>query len=65
MKKFIKAGLIVYLLLSVNYLTKGQMPYTRESWQYIATKMPDEWYGYEESKAIAENVLLYQRDLGG
>jgi pectinesterase len=65
MKKFVKAGLIVYLLLSVNYLTKGQMPYTRESWQYIATKMPDEWYGSEESKAIAENVLLYQRDLGG
>jgi pectinesterase len=27
--------------------------------------MPDEWYGSEESKAIAENVLLYQREVGG
>jgi pectinesterase len=27
--------------------------------------MPDEWYGSEESKAVAENVLLYQRDVGG
>ena len=27
--------------------------------------MPDEWYGSEESKVVAENVLLYQRDAGG
>lgn len=27
--------------------------------------MPDEWYGSDESKTIAENFLLYQRDLGG
>ncbi len=65
MKIFFKAGLIVFFLLSGIHSTKSQMPYTRQSWQYIATKMPDEWYGSEESKAIAENVLLYQRDLGG
>jgi pectinesterase len=27
--------------------------------------MPDEWYGSEESKTVAENVLLYQRETGG
>jgi pectinesterase len=27
--------------------------------------MPDDWYGSEESKTIAGNVLLYQRDAGG
>lgn len=35
------------------------------SWQYVATRMPDEWYGSEESIRVAENVLLYQRDAGG
>lgn len=34
-------------------------------WQYVATRMPDEWYGSEESVRVAENVLLYQRDIGG
>jgi pectinesterase len=27
--------------------------------------MPEEWYGSEESIRVAENVLLYQRDIGG
>jgi pectinesterase len=27
--------------------------------------MPDAWYGSEESVKVAENVLLYQRDIGG
>jgi PelA/Pel-15E family pectate lyase len=27
--------------------------------------MPDEWYGSEESFRVAENVLIYQRDIGG
>jgi pectinesterase len=27
--------------------------------------MPDSWYGSEESKVVAENVLLYQRYTGG
>jgi len=27
--------------------------------------MPKDWYGSDESKAVAENVLLYQRSTGG
>jgi pectinesterase len=34
-------------------------------WLFVATRMPDEWYGTNESKTIAENILLYQRPGGG
>ncbi|MGQ9621796.1 MAG: pectate lyase [Bacteroidales bacterium] len=43
----------------------GQAPLSKLSWQHVATHMPDEWYGSEESLRVAENVLLYQRDVGG
>ena len=42
-----------------------QVPISQLPWKHVATKMPDEWYSSEESKAVAENVLLYQRDAGG
>ncbi|MBP1667596.1 MAG: pectate lyase, partial [Bacteroidetes bacterium] len=42
-----------------------QTPSTGRSWQYVATQMPDNWYGSNESVKIAENVLLYQRNTGG
>lgn len=42
-----------------------QTPVIGRSWQSVATRMPDEWYGSEESVKVAENVLLYQRDAGG
>jgi PelA/Pel-15E family pectate lyase len=42
-----------------------QLPISRRSWKFVATQMPDSWYGSEESKAVAENVLLYQRSVGG
>lgn len=34
-------------------------------WKEIVHTMPDEWYGSEQATAIAENVLLYQRNTGG
>jgi PelA/Pel-15E family pectate lyase len=34
-------------------------------WKTVSTGMPDEWYGSDESKAVAESVLLYQRNSGG
>jgi len=43
----------------------GQKPISGLSWKSVATGMPDEWYGSEESVKVAENVLLYQRDIGG
>ena len=35
------------------------------SWNTVALNQPDEWYGTNEAIAIAENVLLYQRNTGG
>lgn len=55
--------LILFTLFSID--TNCQIPITRLAWKYVATQMPAEWYGSEESKAVAENVLLYQRDAGG
>lgn len=59
--------IIIISFISVIFLIhlKSQTPVAGRSWQYVATSMPDEWYGSEESIGVAENVLLYQRDIGG
>ena len=65
MKKIINTGLIItFLILCINE-SKAQVPISQRSWKSVATGMPDEWYGQAESKAVAENVLLYQRESGG
>lgn len=51
--------------IGMSQLLNCQTAITQRNWQYVATKMPDEWYGSEESVRVAENVLLYQRDIGG
>jgi len=35
------------------------------NWKYVATRMPDEWYGSDEAKAVADSVLKYQTEMGG
>lgn len=55
----------VVLLLVSSCIASSQIPIDQRSWKYVATLMPDEWYGSEESVRVAENVLLYQRDVGG
>jgi PelA/Pel-15E family pectate lyase len=57
--------LVFILLTTFSIDSKCQIPIAQRSWKYVATQMPDDWYGSEESKAVAENVLLYQRDAGG
>lgn len=60
-----------FAVLSVVFLSLlaqeslAQTSYLEKPWTYVATKMPEEWYGSEESLKVAENVLLYQRDIGG
>lgn len=39
--------------------------YLSMSWKQVATGMPAEWYGSDEAKRVAENVLLSQKDIGG
>jgi len=57
--------LFLILLAVCLFDVKAQISISQRSWQYVATGMPDEWYGSEESFKVAENVLLYQRDIGG
>lgn len=35
------------------------------SWPEVVHKLPDNWYGSTEAVEIAENLLLYQREVGG
>lgn len=65
MKKTIYAVLSVVLLFLSGQASTAQTSYLDRSWTYVATKMPEEWYGSEESLKVAENVLLYQRNIGG
>ena len=39
--------------------------YLELRWKQVATQMPDAWYGSDEAKTVAENVLKYQTDIGG
>jgi PelA/Pel-15E family pectate lyase len=39
--------------------------YLQQSWKNVATQMPDEWYASSEAKAVAENVLFCQQEIGG
>ncbi len=36
-----------------------------KKWETMVLKSPDEWFKTENAKAVAENVLLYQRNIGG
>ena len=45
--------------------SQAQKTFNERSWSSVATGMPDEWYGSDESVRVAENVLLYQRNIGG
>lgn len=47
------------------FCASAQKPIAERSWQSVANGMPDGWYGSDESVRVAENVLLYQRNLGG
>lgn len=39
--------------------------YLNHNWKYVATKMPSEWYGSNDAKLVAENVMVSQKKLGG
>jgi len=64
-KLYLKAFLIIVLagLPAIN--SSAQKSLAERSWLSVATGMPEDWYGSDESKQVADNVLLYQRNLGG
>lgn len=54
---------ILLVLLLVVIAAKAQNTY--KSWPDIIRKNDAAWFATPEAKAIAENVLLYQRNIGG
>jgi len=64
---------IIYIIFfSISILVSAQnkkevkpKSYLDLQWKQVATRMPAEWYGSDEAKAVAENVLLCQKDIGG
>jgi pectinesterase len=65
MKKKILLIVMITVITDSFITAYGQKPISERSWKTVATGMPDEWYGSEESIRVAENVLLYQRETGG
>jgi pectinesterase len=63
------ATLLIVLLLPILVFAqkeqKEQKALKDLKWKTVSTGMPKEWYGSDESKAVAESVLLYQRNSGG
>lgn len=57
--------LFVLLFTLLSYCLMAQKPLAGLAWTEVALGMPEAWYGSDESKAVAENVLLYQRYIGG
>ncbi|MBS7229692.1 pectate lyase [Flavobacterium psychroterrae] len=54
---------ILFLFFSINFGINAQNTY--KNWSDIIRKNEANWFGTDEAKKIAENVLLYQRDIGG
>src|SRR5680860_25141 len=54
----------LFLFLSNNIIF-AQQKTDDLRWPEVVLNQPNEWYGTAEAVEIAENVLLYQRDIGG
>jgi pectinesterase len=54
---------ITLVLFSIGFAVNAQNTYKK--WPDIIRKNDAGWFGTEQAKKIAENVLLYQRDIGG
>ena len=64
MKHFKQLSIITFCLsLFVSTLTSAQV--LKKSWKNITRMEDGEWFGSDEAIAVAENVLLYQREVGG
>lgn len=64
MLKNVRFSIVVLLLVS-NSTLFAQQNLMKLRWGSVVGKQPMEWYGTKEAIEIAENVLLYQRNVGG
>lgn len=65
MNKHVWAVLTIPLLFLCVITLSCQEVLKEQSWKSMVYKQPDEWYGSKEAVRVADNVLLYQRDIGG
>lgn len=63
MNKFII--LFFGILTCINATLTAQTKVEEMEWKSVVSGQPKEWYGSEEALKIADNVLLYQRNVGG
>ncbi|HRE77929.1 MAG TPA: pectate lyase [Flavobacterium sp.] len=61
MKKFKYSIIAFTLLISLSNFAQEK----KITWKNIIENNDESWFATEEAKNIAENVLLYQRDIGG
>lgn len=60
--KSIKASIIIVLLIVFSSNAQAQK---EQKWGSFIREKESTWFATNEAKAIAENVLLYQRNIGG
>lgn len=71
MKNFIRFCFVLAIIFTVTDVSAQETKVVKStnyldlSWGTVANKMPDEWYGSDDAKKVAENVLFCQMDIGG
>lgn len=60
--KSIKTSIIIVVLLLFNISVQAQK---EQKWGSFIREKESTWFNTNDAKAIAENVLLYQRNIGG
>lgn len=65
MKRIYSILAITFLTAHIAFAQNKTETYLEKSWKEIATRMPAEWYGSDDAKLVAENVLLSQKEIGG
>ncbi|OYX83406.1 MAG: pectate lyase [Flavobacteriales bacterium 32-34-25] len=63
MNTFCKVILALFLSCATGISVDAQV--LDKSWKSITEMDNDQWFASAEAKAVAENVLLYQRNIGG
>ena len=63
MNTIFKAIITLFISSTVGINIHAQV--LDKSWKSITEMSDDVWYASKEAKAVAENVLLYQRNIGG
>lgn len=61
----VKSYLSLLILFFISQSLPAQKDIADMRWKQVVYGQPDDWYGSEEAIRIAENVLLYQLNIGG